>query len=118
MRAWIKRGSGLQLGDAPTLPIAGLTILRAFDVAGSLLGRRVLITGASGGVGQFAIQLAEMSGATVTGVRSAEEASGAFDLILESAGGRSFAAAIDLVARGGVVVSIGNSSEEETTFNA
>ena len=43
---------------------------------------------------------------------------GAYDLVLESVGGDSLATAIDRVARGGVVVTIGNSSERETTFNA
>jgi NADPH:quinone reductase len=109
---------GVTLEQAATLPIAGLTIVRAFALAGSLLGKRVLVTGARGGVGQFATQLAEMSGAVVTGVRTADEGNGPFDLILESAGGASLAAAIERVARGGIVVTISNSSEEETTFNA
>lgn len=52
--------------QAATLPIAGLTALRALRVGGALLGRRVLVTGATGGVGQFAVQLAVLSGATVT----------------------------------------------------
>jgi NADPH:quinone reductase-like Zn-dependent oxidoreductase len=123
--------------DAATLPIAGLTVVRAFTVAGSLLGKRVLITGASGGVGEIAIQLAAMSSATVTAITTRrerfaairelgaasvhsviEEADGNYDLVLESVGGRSLAAAISLLAREGVVVTIGNSAEEETTFNA
>jgi len=119
------------LDVAATLPIAALTVVRAFDVAGSLLGRRILITGASGGVGQFAVQLGALAGAHVTAVTrrplplagadivaTIEQAQGEFDLILESVGGASLATAIAKVARGGVVVTIGNSSEEETTFNA
>lgn len=109
---------GVSLEEAATLPIAGLTVLRALAVAGSLLGKRVLITGARGGVGTIATQLAAMSGAIVTAVRTADEAVGQHDLILESAGGASLAAAIERLARGGVVVTIGNSSEEDTTFNA
>lgn len=109
---------GVSLEQASTLPIAALTVLRAFAVAGPLLGKRVLITGARGGVGQFATQLASLSGALVTGVRTADQGTEVYDLILESAGGFSLAAAIERVARGGVVVAIGNSSEEETTFNA
>jgi NADPH:quinone reductase len=119
------------LDVAATLPIAALTVVRAFDVAGSLLGKRILVTGGSGGVGQFAVQLGALAGADVTAVTrreprfgaahvvpSIEEAEGEFDLILESVGGPSLATAIAKVARGGVVVTIGNSSEEETTFNA
>ena len=119
----------VSLEVAATLPIAALTVMRAFDVAGSLLGKSILITGGSGGVGQFAIQLGALAGAHVTAVSSKpieahavvktiDEAKGPFDLILESVGGPSLATAIDRVARGGVVVTIGNSSEEETTFNA
>ena len=127
----------VDLGAAATLPIAGLTVLRALAVAGSTLGKRLLITGGSGGVGQLAIRLGAMSGATVTTVsskgdlqttllelgatnvvRTIEQAVGSYDLILESVGGSSLATAIGLVAPEGVVVTIGNSTEEETTFNA
>ena len=122
--------------DASTLPIAGLTALRCLELGGPLLGRRVLITGAAGGVGRFAIQLAHRAGAHVTGViGSAERAAGLrelgcdalveqlesdgphFDLILESVGGSSLAAALNRVATGGTIVSFGNSSNEQTTFD-
>lgn len=58
--------------DAATLPVAGLTALSALRFGDSLVGRRVLITGATGGVGQFAIQIARAAGAHVTAVVSAE----------------------------------------------
>ncbi len=96
---------------AATLPVAGRTALRMVRLGGSLLGRRVLITGAAGGVGRFAVQLAALAGAEVTGIvgrpeRAAglrelgaaavitdiQEADGLFDLILESVGGSSLAA--------------------------
>lgn len=128
---------GVDLATAATLPIAGLTVVRALDVAGSLVGKSVLITGASGGVGQFGVQIAARAGAVVTAVssrasqhdalkqlgaaasiRDIADANDQYHLILESVGGDSLAKAIDLVARGGVVVTIGNSSEAETTFNA
>ena len=102
---------------ASTLPVAGLTALRALEVGGPLLGRRVLVTGAAGGVGRFAIQLAHRAGAHVTGVvRNAERGEGLrelgadelitelepegepFDLLLESVGGASLAAALTRVA--------------------
>jgi NADPH:quinone reductase-like Zn-dependent oxidoreductase len=126
----------VELAVAATLPVAALTVVRAFTVAGSLLGKRLLVTGASGGVGQFAIQLGVLAGATVTAITSREsqregllglgarevvatidDAAGPYDLILESVGGSSFATAIDRVARDGLIVTIGNSSEQETTFN-
>ncbi|HYN52920.1 MAG TPA: zinc-binding dehydrogenase [Thermoleophilaceae bacterium] len=122
--------------DAATLPVAGMTAVRALEVAGPLLGRRVLVTGASGGVGRFAIQLARDGGAHVTGVSSSPERAeglaeiGAnevvgelsaegepFDVILESVGGASLAAAIARVAPWGTIVTFGNSSSEQTTFD-
>jgi len=123
----------VSFASAATLPVAGLTALRTVRLGGALLGRRALITGAAGGVGSFAVQLAALSGAEVTGVagrpeRAAgltergaaatvttiQEAEGLFDLILESAGGSSLAGAISKVASGGTIVMFGNSSREET----
>ncbi|MGN6867891.1 MAG: hypothetical protein ACTHMY_05735 [Solirubrobacteraceae bacterium] len=59
---------GISFEQAAALPVAGLTALRALEVAGFVLGKRVLVTGASGGVGRFAIQLAKLAGAHVTGI--------------------------------------------------
>src|SRR5437868_6423871 len=58
----------VSFAQAATLPIAGLTALWALEHGGLLLDRLVLITGASGGVGQFACQLARQAGARITGV--------------------------------------------------
>jgi NADPH2:quinone reductase len=121
---------------AATLPVAGLTALGTLARAGALLGTRLAITGAAGGVGRFAVQLAHRGGAHVTGiVGRPERAQGLaelgaddvvvglepqgepFDLVLESVGGASLAAAIDRLAAEGVVVSIGNSSGETTSFD-
>ena len=52
--------------QAASLPVAGLTALKALDIGGSLIGRRVLVTGATGGAGVFAVQLARLAGAHVT----------------------------------------------------
>ncbi len=52
--------------DAATLPVAGLTALYALERCERLLGSRVLVTGASGGVGYFACQLGRLMGADVT----------------------------------------------------
>jgi NADPH:quinone reductase len=85
---------------------------------GALLGARVLVTGASGGVGHIAMQLAELGGAHVTGLRSAAEVpEGPFDLILESAGGASLDAALARVAPDGTVLIFGNSSREPATLD-
>jgi NADPH:quinone reductase-like Zn-dependent oxidoreductase len=59
--------------DAAALPVAGLTALRALREAGPLLGRRLLVTGATGGVGSFAVQLGAAAGAHVTALVSRSE---------------------------------------------
>jgi len=125
----------VSLAQAATLPVAGLTALRTLRFGAPLLGRRVLITDAAGGVGHLAVQLAARSGAPVTAVigssergtglrelgavevvQGMENAEGRFALILESAGGASLAAAIRLIAPKGIVVVFGNSSGEPTTL--
>jgi NADPH:quinone reductase-like Zn-dependent oxidoreductase len=127
----------LSFETASTLPVAGLTALGTLAFGGSLDGSSVAITGAAGGVGRFAVQLARDAGAKVTAVVGNPERGqglrelGAddvvvglepegepFDLILESAGGPSLAAALTRVSPDGTVVSIGNSSNEPTTFDA
>jgi NADPH:quinone reductase-like Zn-dependent oxidoreductase len=57
----------VSFAQAATLPVAGLTALLALERGGLLLGRDVLITGASGGVGHLACQLARAAGARVVG---------------------------------------------------
>jgi NADPH:quinone reductase len=122
--------------QAATLPTAGMTALRALEVAGLVLGKRVLVTGATGGVGRIAIQLARASGAHVTAlVRDAEASqmllrrlgaadvvetiTGDFDLIIDGVGGRAFGLAIEHVAARGSVVNIATQSDDETvTFRA
>jgi len=62
--------ASLSFEQAAAMPISGLTALRALDTAGVKAGQSVLIVGASGGVGTYAVQLAVAAGATVTGVAS------------------------------------------------
>ncbi len=57
----------VSFAQAATLPIAGLTALRAVEKGGILWQQRVLITGATGSVGDFAVQLAHSAGAYVVG---------------------------------------------------
>lgn len=126
--------------QAATLPVAGLTALFALRRGGLLLGRRVLITGSTGGVGLFASQLARRSGASVTGsvrhetdVAKVREAGadhvvvgvdlapardhGPFDLVLESLGGDAFATAVTLLAPDGMLVDIGWSASATSTVD-
>lgn len=127
--------------EAATLPIAGLTALYALGKGGNLLGRAALITGASGGAGHFAVQLARLSGARVVAavrreehvalLREAgahevvvgEDASGAeeygpYHIILDSVGGPVLGNVIAMLATGGTCVSFGVSAASETTFDA
>ncbi len=67
-----QRPANLTWEQAAVVPISGGTALQAVvDVGGVLAGQQVLVTGASGGVGSFAVQLATSLGAEVTGVASA-----------------------------------------------
>lgn len=122
--------------QAATLPTAGMTALRALDVAGSVLAKQVLISGATGGVGRFAVQLARASGAHVSalvrdpaasgellrglGARAVvEHIDGYFDLIIDGVGGATFGQAIEHLAPRGVLVNIATQSQFETvTFHA
>ena len=122
------------LEEAAALPVAGLTALRTLRHGAPLLGKRVLITGAAGGVGHLATQIAARSGARVTAVvggaerhrhlrgvdeivEDIDKVQGNFALILESAGGPSLAAAIARVEAKGTIVVFGNSSGEPTPFS-
>jgi NADPH:quinone reductase-like Zn-dependent oxidoreductase len=126
----------VSFSQAATLPVAGLTALRTLRHGAPLLGKRVLITGAAGGVGTLVVRLAAHMGARVTAVvgrpeRAAglkelgarevvegiDKAQGHFALILESAGGASLAKAIQLIEAKGVVVVYGNSSGDATTLS-
>src|SRR2546428_4355682 len=124
--------------QAATFPVAGLTALLALAKGGLLLGRRVLITGATGGVGDFAVQLARLAGAHVTAnVRRADQVAAVrqlgahevvageeiprspkYDLIIESVGGRTLGTALAALERAGVCVTLRVSASAEGTFDA
>jgi NADPH:quinone reductase-like Zn-dependent oxidoreductase len=113
-----------------------MTALRSLEIAGLLLGKRMLVTGATGGVGRIAVQLGHASGALVTAlVRDiaasagwlrrlgaaavTEQPAGDFDFILDAVGGTTFGLAIGHLAPRGVLVNIGTQDDEETvTFQA
>jgi NADPH:quinone reductase len=120
--------------QAATLPVAGLTALLALEVGGYVVGKQVLVTGASGGVGRFAIQLARLAGAHVTGIArrteglrelGAAEVRGEidpggplYDVILDGVGGPVLGAAITRVAPRGVIVNYAATVPEPVSYPA
>jgi NADPH:quinone reductase-like Zn-dependent oxidoreductase len=127
--------------EAATLPVAGLTALHALRQGGLLLGRKVLVDGASGGVGHLACQLAAAAGAFIWGhVRREEHRAavaewcgdrvvlgrdlaaakpyGPFWLILDSLGGSALSAALGMLQPNGTCVTFGVSEASTTTFES
>jgi NADPH2:quinone reductase len=132
---------GVSDAQAATLPVAGLTALHALRQGGLLLGRKVLVDGASGGVGHLACQLASAAGALVWGhVRRPEyrdvvagwcggrvvlgpdlgaaKPHGPFWLIVDSVGASALGAALGMLVPNGTCVTLGVSEGNTTTFES
>jgi len=126
---------GVDFDRAAALPVAAVTALRALRRFGSVLGRRILVTGAAGGVGRFAVQLAAQSGAhVIASVGSAGRGDGLKELgaaevivgvegltgplhgVLDNVGGPNQVAAFGLLAEGGSIQSIGATSGEPAVY--
>ncbi|HEV7302514.1 MAG TPA: zinc-binding dehydrogenase [Tepidisphaeraceae bacterium] len=126
---------------AATLPVAGLTGLLSLGKGGSILARKVLVTGATGGTGDFTIQLAKLSGATVVatvrgadreavvrrsgadhvivgGDPSAAAEHGPFNLVIDSVGGPHFGKVLAMLAPAGTCVTFGTTAGGDVTINA
>ncbi|MEU0501726.1 zinc-binding dehydrogenase [Nocardia sp. NPDC005998] len=113
---------------AAALPLAGLTALRLLRHVEAPADKRALITGASGGVGHYLVELATAAGIAVTAVAASPErgarlaelgaavihdvadADGPFEVIFESVGGDVFAHALARIAPGGTVLWFGQAS--------
>ncbi|MER7480067.1 zinc-binding dehydrogenase [Streptomyces sp. NPDC126510] len=126
---------GVDSVRAAALPLAGITALRLLRTAGSLAGTRVLLTGASGGVGHYVTELAVAAGAELTAVTATPErgerlgemgaevvhevaaADGLFDVVLESTGGPDLPAALTRTRPGGLVVWFGQASRTPATLD-
>ncbi|MEM9692263.1 MAG: zinc-binding dehydrogenase [Myxococcota bacterium] len=121
---------GISLEVAASLPVAAGTALACLEAAGPLLGRRVFVTGVTGGVGGFAVKLARLGGArviaqvrrdeqrgtatalgaddvVVTADGSVLEKYGPFDAVIDGIGGRLFQAGVAALTADGVAISYG-----------
>lgn len=125
----------VDIEHAATLPLAGRAALNTLRIGGDLIGKKVLVTGATGGVGQLQLQLAVHAGAEATAIGRGDaaellekygaksvvptvpQAKGLFDLITESIGGESLEAAVAKIAPGGTVVVFGASSRRKASIN-
>jgi NADPH:quinone reductase len=118
--------------QASTLPVAGLTALRSLEVVGFLVGKDVLVTGASGGVGRFAVQLAKLAGANVTAmarrteglrdlgadhlITELEPEGPVFAAVIDAIGGPVLGTALRRVAPRGTVVSFASTVTDPVSF--
>ncbi|ACM01830.1 NADP-dependent oxidoreductase [Cereibacter sphaeroides] len=125
----VRKPGNLDITQAAALPLAGTTAWQAmFDEAKLCAGQRLLITGASGGVGSLAVQLAKAKGAHVTAMTSArnaefvrglgadevvdytarpfEEVVHDINVVLDTVGGDTFRRALATLRKGGIMVTI------------
>jgi NADPH:quinone reductase-like Zn-dependent oxidoreductase len=131
--ALIPKPERLTFEEAAAVPVAGLAALQGLRDCGHLeAGQHVIINGASGGVGTFAVQIAKAFGATVTAVCSTDKIDAVqslgpdhvidykdtditqsetqYDLILDAAAYRSPRAYLDILRPGGTYVLVGGST--------
>jgi NADPH:quinone reductase len=127
--------------QAATIPVAGLTALHSLYKGGFLLNKPVLITGATGGTGDFACQLAHLAGAKVVAtVRSPDREKfvrdlgvtqvivgddptpaakfGPYSLIIDSVGGPHFGKILAMLAHRGTCVIFGTTAGAQPTIDA
>lgn len=132
--------AGVTFDQAACLPVAGLTAYYALAQGGFLAGKKLLIDGASGGVGHLACQMASVSGAEtiaivrrnaaaarlealdgvevlVTETLSDAASAGPFDVIVDSIGGEALGQALGMLAGDGVCVTLGDAGNEPAEFN-
>lgn len=124
--------AALSFDEAAGVPVSGGTALQALQKAGVGAGSRVLVIGAGGGVGSFAVQIAVAMGAVVTGVSSAAKASqvrelgasdvidyarqeidrdgAVYDAIIDTAGNRKVSLLRRALKPGGTLVIVGGES--------
>lgn len=126
--------AGADLGAISTVPVAGASALRALRRIGSIVGRRILVTGATGGTGRYAVQLARLGGAHVIASTGDPDAhgdslralgahevvagpaglgAGRVDGVVDLVGGAQLVDAFGQLTQGGTLVSVGHVTAEE-----
>lgn len=118
---------------AATIPVGALTAWQAIEDSGIQSGQTVVVLGAAGGVGLFAVQFARFKGARVVGTASSanldfvkslgaesiDYAKGQLgtvkgaDVLIDTVGGETLEKAIGLLKKGGVVVTVAGQISEE-----
>jgi len=129
-RSIVKIPKNTSFGEAAAVPIAAVTALQALRDSGQLKsGQKVLINGASGGVGTYAVQIAKSMGAEVTGVCSTRNVelvkslgadhivnykkedfvaqSKVYDLIVDNVGNREISEYQSVLSKNGILVMVG-----------
>jgi len=131
----VPKPNNVSFEAAATLPIGSLTAWKAVEDAGVKSGQTVVVQGAAGGVGLFAVQFARQKGAKVIGVASASNAAfvkglGAekvvdykdgvaesgvkdVDAVIDTVGGETLEKSYGLVKKGGTLVTIAGQVSEE-----
>nr|WP_221382265.1 zinc-binding dehydrogenase [Actinoplanes polyasparticus] len=124
------------LGAISTVPVSANSALRALRRSGPALGRRIMITGATGGVGRYAIQLAHLAGARPIAVTRSPERFGAelrdlgaqvvvadpadyqdtVHTVIDTVGGPLLVRAFDRLNTCGVLIALGHLATEEESF--
>ncbi|MFI5979267.1 zinc-binding dehydrogenase [Streptomyces sp. NPDC051555] len=128
--------AGADPGALSTVPVAGASALRALHRLGPILGRRVLVTGATGGVGRYALQLARLGGAHVIASTGDPDAYGPglralgahevvaapaavgepVDGVIDLVGGGQLVDAYARLAERGTLVSVGHATDTGEAF--
>lgn len=129
-----EKPAGVTFQEAAAVPVGALTAWQALEDAGVRAGQTVVVLGAAGGVGSFAVQLAKAWGAVVIGTASAKNlgfvrslgadqavdyaaelpaSAREADVVVDLVGGETLERAYALAKRGGILVTVAGQASEE-----